>query len=219
MTEQLNLDRSIKLAINTESIDWQDSPSQGVYRKKLERQAAESGLTTSVVKYDAGTSFSAHFHPNGEEIFVLDGVFEDEHGKFPKGTYFRNPPGSSHSPKSTKGCVLFVKLNQFQQGDSDFVKIDTNSQQWLPGLVDGLSVMPLHSFATEHTALVKWEPGTHFQPHTHIGGEDIFVIEGVFEDEYGKYPKGTWLRSPIGSKHNPFSEQGCTILVKTGFIE
>ena len=216
--ESINLDRSIVLTINTTDMAWQESPSAGVHRKKLEREGVESGLTTSVVKYESGTSFSAHNHPCGEEIFVLDGVFEDEHGKFPKGTYFRNPPGSFHSPKSPQGCELFVKLNQFQQGDSAAVKIETEQQVWLPGLIDGLSVMPLHSFGTEHTALVRWQPGTHFQPHVHAGGEEIFVVEGVFEDEYGTYPKGTWLRSPNYSKHNPFSEVGCTILVKTGYM-
>lgn len=215
----LNLDRSIQLVLNTNDLPWQESPSKGVFRKKLEREAAESGLTTSVVKYDSDTSFSAHSHPGGEEIFVLQGVFEDEYGKFPKGTYFRNPPGSSHSPKSPQGCELFVKLNQFQTGDDKFVKIETAKQEWLPGIVAGLSVMPLHSFGTEHTALVRWQPGTHFQPHVHAGGEEIFVLDGVFEDEHGTYPKGTWLRSPNYSKHNPFSDQGCIILVKTGYMK
>ncbi|OUS25385.1 cupin [Thalassotalea sp. 42_200_T64] len=217
-TLNLNLDRSIPLAINTTDMAWQGSPSLGVYRKKLEREEAESGVTTSVVKYEKGTSFSSHPHPGGEEIFVLEGGFEDEHGKFPKGTYFRNPPGTSHSPKSPEGCELFVKLNQFQPGDDTPVKIETQMQPWLPGLVDGLSVMPLYSFGTEHTALVRWQPGTHFQPHVHAGGEEIFVLDGVFEDEHGTYPKGTWLRSPNYSKHNPFSEQGCIILVKTGYM-
>lgn len=215
---KLNLDRSEKLAINTEKMEWESSPSKGVFRKKLEREGVESGLTTSVVKYDSGTSFSAHHHPQGEEIFVLEGVFEDEHGAFPKGTYFRNPPGTSHSPKSTNGCQLFVKLNQFQSDDLTPVKIDTEKESWLPGAIQGLSVMPLHSFGTEHVALVKWQPGTYFQPHVHLGGEEIFVIEGVFEDEFGEYPKGTWLRSPSYSKHNPFSRQGCIILVKTGYM-
>ncbi|WP_185968071.1 cupin domain-containing protein [Thalassotalea sp. PS06] len=214
----LNLERNIRLAINTEQMAWEDSPAEGVFRKKLEREGVESGLTTSVVKYDKNTAFSAHPHPNGEEIFVLEGVFEDEHGKYPKGSYFRNPPGSQHSPKSPKGCELFVKLNQFQPGDDAQIHIETAKQPWLPGLVDGLSVMPLHSFGTEHTALVRWQPGTHFQPHVHPGGEEIFVLDGVFEDEFGQYPKGTWLRSPPYSKHNPFSEQGCIIFVKTGYM-
>ena len=67
-------------------------------------------------------------------------------------------------------------------------------------------------------AVVRWAPGTYFNPHRHFGGEEIFVIDGVFEDEHGRYPKGTWLRSPHMSAHKPFSVEGCTILVKTGHL-
>ncbi|MDN3651762.1 cupin domain-containing protein [Thalassotalea ponticola] len=214
----LNLDRTQRLVINTEHMDWQHSPSPGVWRKKLEREEQESGLTTSIVRYDAHASFSQHHHPGGEEILVLDGVFEDEHGQYPAGSYFRNPPGTKHSPASQQGCQLFVKLNQFQSGDDIPVNINTRTQPWLPGRVPGLTVMLLHSFATEHTALVRWQPGTYFLEHVHPGGEEILVLDGVFEDEYGQYPKGTWIRSPHFSKHTPFSEQGCTLFVKTGYM-
>ena len=65
-----------------------------------------------------------------------------------------------------------------------------NAARWLPGLVDGLSVMPLHNFNNEHTALVKWEPNTIFNPHQHSGGEEILVLEGVFHDEFGQWIRG-----------------------------
>jgi anti-sigma factor ChrR (cupin superfamily) len=78
--------------------------------------------------------------------------------------------------------------------------------------------MPLHSFETEHTALVRWEPGTQFTQHVHPGGEEIFVLEGVFGDEEGSYPAGAWLRNPAYSRHTPFSREGCTIFVKTGHL-
>ena len=78
--------------------------------------------------------------------------------------------------------------------------------------------MPLSTFDTTNTALVRWAPGTYFNPHRHFGGEEIFVVDGVFEDEHGRYPKGFWLRSPHMSAHKPFSVEGCTILVKTGHL-
>jgi anti-sigma factor ChrR (cupin superfamily) len=217
-TGVLNMDRSLRVAIETADLPWEDSPAQGVWRKKLEREAAESGQVTSVVRYGPDSRFSAHTHPRGEEIFVLSGVFEDEHGHYPAGTYFRNPPGTRHTPASTTGCELLVKLNMFDQKDLEPVCIDTGAAQWLPGLVPGLSVMPLHSFMTEHTALVRWAPETRFKPHVHPGGEEIYVLSGVFEDEQGVYPQGTWLRNPPCSKHLPFTHEGCTILVKTGHI-
>lgn len=219
MEESLNMDRSIRLAIETASMDWEKSPSAGVSRKKLERQAAESGPVTSVVRYLPDSVFSSHKHPLGEEILVLDGVFEDEYGSYPTGTYIRNPPGSFHAPRSTGGCDLLVKLNMFDRGDQATVRIDTHSADWFPGQVPGLSVMPLHTFGTEHVALVRWEPETEFKPHVHPGGEEIFVLDGVFSDEEGSYPAGTWLRNPPYSHHRPFSRGGCTIWVKTGHMD
>ena len=68
----------------------------------------------------------------------------------------------------------------------------------------------------EQVALVKWRPHTQFTNHKHFGGEEIFVIKGVFYDEYGVYPQGTWLRSPHESSHAPFTKEEETIIfVKT----
>ena len=97
--------------------------------------------------------------------------------------------------------------------------IDTQNSPWQQGLVDGLTVMPLHEFKGEHAALVQWAPHTQFQVHKHWGGEEIFVLEGTFYDEYGRYPKGSWLRSPHMSQHTPFTkEDGALIYVKVGHL-
>ena len=146
------------------------------------------------------------------------GTFADEFGEYPIGTYVRNPPVSRHRPFSTSGCELFVKLRQFRPEDSSRVVIDTRRAEWRPGLVPGLTVLPVHEYGNEHVALVHWAPGTHFQAHTHWGGEEIFVLEGVFSDELGDYPAGTWIRSPHLSRHQPRSETGCLIYVKVGHL-
>lgn len=216
--QPLNMDPSVRVVVDTQQLTWESAPSAGVWRKKLEREAAESGLTTSIVRYDADSQFPAHQHPMGEEIYVLEGTFSDETGDYPAGSYLRNPPGSSHAPGSKTGCVIFVKLNQFEPGDDLQLQIDTESLPWHPGLVEGLSVKPLHNHGYENVALVRWAPGTYFNPHTHFGGEEILVIEGVFSDEHGDYGAGSWIRSPHLSQHKPFSREGCTILVKTGHL-
>jgi len=213
----LNMNFNQRLVIATAQQDWQKSPANGVWRKPLEREAKESGHVTSIVKYDAGSNFSAHLHPKGEEIFVLEGVFSDEHGDYPAGTYIRNPPGSSHAPFSENGCVILVKLNQFAENDLLQVITNTHQAQWLPGM-GGLQVMPLHQYEHESVALVKWPVGERFQPHRHFGGEEIFVLSGVFADEHGTYPKGCWIRSPHMSEHFPFVEEETVILVKTGHL-
>ena len=215
----LNQDYSQRVVMNTDEIDWEESYAAGVSRKKLERQAEETGRATSIVKYHKGASFPTHIHKGGEEIYVLEGVFSDETGDYQAGTYFRNPIGTSHAPFSEQGCIIFVKLSYFDANDNEQLAIDTNAAEWHPGLVEGLEVMPLHSFGTEHTALVKWKPGTHFNPHQHWGGEEILVLKGEFHDEHGVYPQGTWMRSPHLSKHTPFvGDQETILLVKTGHL-
>ena len=217
MQENYNLDFSINLAIATSEMEWMSSPSPHVLRKPLEREGKESGHTTSVVQYLPNSSFKEHSHPLGEEIFVLEGVFSDEHGDYPKGTYLRNPPGSKHSPFSKEGCVILVKLNQFQSDDLKQVVIQTDQEGWSPGH-GNLRVMPLHTFGTESTALVKWPAGEKFIPHTHFGGEEIFVLSGEFKDEHGVYPQGCWLRSRHLSQHHPWVDEETVIFVKTGHL-
>jgi anti-sigma factor ChrR (cupin superfamily) len=190
----------------------------GVERKMLDRVGDEVARATSIVRYAPGSAFAPHTHELGEEFLVLSGTFEDDQGAYPAGTYVRNPPGSQHRPFSTAGCEIFVKLRQFQAGDDAQIVIDTSSAAFRPGLVPGLSVLPLHEYGSEHVALVRWAPGTRFQAHTHWGGEEILVLEGTFSDEYGDYPAGSWLRSPHLSRHQPFSDPGCLIYVKVGHL-
>ena len=214
---ELNMDLRQRVVFDTARQDWMASPSSKVWRKPLERAAAEHGHATSIVRFEAGSSFPRHEHPLGEEILVLDGVFSDEYGDYGPGTYIRNPPGSAHSPFSREGCELFVKLDQFHPEDTQPVRIDTGTAEWLPGQ-GNLQVMPLHDFRGEHVALVDWPAGELFQPHTHFGGEEILVLSGELKDEHGSYPSGTWLRSPHLSRHQPFAEEPTVIWVKVGHL-
>lgn len=216
--QELNADFSQRAVVETAGMDWETSEADGVLRKRLERIDAKPEPVTTIVRYQADSAFPAHQHIRGEEIYVLEGTFSDNHGNYEAGSYLRNPAGTTHSPFSKQGCTIFVKLQQFQASDVNQLQIQTKQQKWLPGLVPGLSVMPLHEHKNEHVALVKWEANTIFQPHQHIGGEEIFVLEGTFEDEFGSYPQGTWLRNPPNSFHTPFSKEGCVIYVKTGHL-
>ena len=218
MNTGLNMDFERQVVLDSSAIEWVDSPLPGVQRRMLEREKVESGRATSVVRYEPRSEFSSHVHAGGEEFLVLDGVFSDEYGDFGPGAYVRNPIGSKHRPRSENGCKIFVKLWQMDPDDQKYVRIDTTTESWSSGLVDGLSVLPLHQYGTESVALVKWQPGTVFQTHSHPGGEEILVLDGTFEDEHGQYPKGTWLRNPAGSIHTPFSSEGCIIYVKTGHL-
>lgn len=213
----LNMNFNTRVVIDTRAEQWQDSLMPGVSRKPLAREEAERGHATSIVRYDRGAHFSEHDHPLGEEILVLEGTFSDHSGSYSAGTYFRNPEGFRHAPYSDEGCVLLVKLYQFQVGDSEHVVIDTRSTPWLPGS-GNLLVLPLHNFNSEQVALVRWPAGEQFNEHSHFGGEEIYVIEGELIDEMGRYPAGTWIRSPHLSKHCPYVEVDTLIWVKVGHL-
>ena len=218
MQQTINADFERRVTVDVANAEWQPSPSAGVERKPLDRVGGEVARATSVVRYASGSRFEPHAHELGEEFLVLEGVFADEHGEYPAGTYVRNPPGSSHAPYSTTGCQIFVKLRQFCPEDLRRTVIDTRSSSWCPGVAPGLQVLPLHEFAAEHVALVRWAPGTRFHAHRHWGGEEILVLEGTFSDELGDYRAGTWLRNPHLSQHAPWSREGCLIYVKTGHL-
>lgn len=216
-SSMLNMDFNQAVAINTQQMAWQTSPSIGVLRKPLERAAKESGHVTSIVQYQAKSHFAEHLHPLGEEILVLEGVFSDEQGDYPAGTYLRNPPGSKHRPFSQLGCTLFVKLNQFALADTSEVRINSNLEPWLSGF-GGFAVLPLHQFEQQQVALVKCPAGKVIKTHHHFGGEELLVVSGELKDEHGRYPQHTWLRSPHLSEHHPFAEQDTVILVKRGHL-
>ena len=214
---QLNSDNRQRVVLNHHQIDWVGSPQSGVERRMLDRIGGEVAKATTVVRYLPGAKFESHLHEFGEEILVLDGVFSDDNGDYPAGTYLMNPPGSSHAPRSDEGCVLFVKLRHLGAEQQHREVVDTRTATWHQGMVPGLTVMPLMTQGLGST-LVRWAPNTYFNPHRHFGGEEIFVVDGVFEDEHGRYPAGSWIRSPHLSQHQPFSKEGCTIFVKTGHL-
>jgi anti-sigma factor ChrR (cupin superfamily) len=217
---RINMELGRRVVIETETLDWVDSPAKGVQRRMLDREAAETGRATSLVRYAPDSFFPAHTHTGGEEYLVLEGIFSDEGGDQGPGMYVRNPVGSSHRPFTKEGCIILVKLWQMDAADQDFVRIDTaRPDGWRPGAANGLTVRELHTFGAERVSLSRWRPGTRYEAHDHPGGEEILVLDGSLADEDGHYPKGAWLRLPPGSRHQPFSDEGCTLYVKTGHLE
>jgi anti-sigma factor ChrR (cupin superfamily) len=100
---------------------------------------------------------------------------------------------------------------------SQRVAIDTESQPWVASPLPGVERRMLDRIGDEvarATSLVRYAPDSFFSPHEHGGGEEFLVIDGVFSDEHGDYGPGSYLRNPVGSRHRPFSREGCTIFVK-----
>jgi anti-sigma factor ChrR (cupin superfamily) len=175
---------------------------------------------TSVVRYAAGSRFAPHRHERGEEFLVLDGVFADENGRYPAGTYVRNPPGSAHAPFSDEGCTILVKLRQMPDADRQNVVIDTNAAPWVPAGVSGHWRQSLYASAvsTETVAIERLAPGTAIAPRRPGGGEEIFVLEGSLLVDGVLHRRGAWIRRPAGDGAAMASPDGCRFWVKRGHL-
>lgn len=214
----LNADFARRVLVHTAGAAWQDSPQPGVQRIPLDRLGDEVARATSLVRFAPGSRFPAHVHGGGEEILVLDGVFSDESGDYPAGSYLRNPPGSRHSPASGPGCTLLVKLWQFAPDDHRELRLDSRAQAWQAGEVAGVAVLPLHAHAGVRTALLRLQPGSLLPARECPGGEELFVLEGELSDAHGDYPAGSWLRQPPGGVARRHSASGALLFVKTGQV-
>ena len=204
----MNSNYEKKVSIDTTTLEWKLTEHKKVYKNVLSSKKEEE---TALIKIEENGILNEKSKVNSVEIFVLEGIYINEFGEFTQGTYLRLPKEDESLVKTSNGCTFFRKINYFE--DEQKVIINTQSSQWLPGQ-GNLEVMPLH----EQTALVKWPKNERFLPHKHWGGEEIFVLKGIFRDEHGKYPMGHWLRSPHLSEHFPFVEEETIIFVKTGHL-
>lgn len=214
---RINADFSKRVVIRPEDYDWVQSPAMGVERMMLDRIGDEVARATTIVRFAPNSYFDAHTHGGGEEFFVLDGIFSDESGDYPKGSYVRNPIGTSHKPHTNEGCTILVKLHQFAKEDGRQFAIQTEAEKF-EQKAEGISELLLHEFEDECATLERWMPESQLPLHHHDGGEEIFVLDGSFCDEFGNYPKGSWIRQPHNSSHAPRTEKGCLLLIKTGHL-
>lgn len=214
----INGDLSVRVAVDTAAMEWTPSPSGTVRRKRVHLVGpVEAGQVTSVVRYEPGSTFHAHAHPDGEEILVLSGVFSDEHGDWPAGTYLLNPEGFRHAPFSRDGCTLLVKLRQFPGRAREHVVIQTDGLPWQP-VRPGVAVRSLYSQAgfVDSMRLERWSPGAALGRIAYASGAELFVLDGTFVDEGGRFGAGGWLRLPPGSAHAPATADGCVLYIKEG---
>jgi len=219
VNDSINGDLQVRAAVDTTTLDWTASPSGTVWRKRVHLVgAAESGQVTSLVKYEPGARFPEHDHPEGEEILVLDGVFSDEHGDWPAGSYLLNPEGFRHAPFSSPGCLIFVKLRQFPGRERQHLAIPTLQQPWSNTDQAGVEAKALYQQAgfTDTMRLERWAPGTAVPSITFTDGAEILVIEGSFHDEHARYNTHSWLRLPPGAAISAQSDTGCTLYIKEG---
>src|SRR5271156_1611879 len=154
---ELNADFSQRVVVHAARLSWIPSPMAGVERRMLDRIGDEVARATSIVRYAPDSHFSPHTHGGGEEFLVLEGTFQDEHGDFPAGSYIRTPPTSHHTPSSAQGCILFVKLWQFDPADRTQVRLNTGTMPYQPAAGrPGVEVIPLFADSREDVRLEHW---------------------------------------------------------------
>ena len=205
----ININYDIQVSINESMLTWQKDEFLNCYKKIFSQ---DEDKQTLLLKLDKNATFKNSNKINSVEIYVLEGVYENEFGSFSKGTYLKLPQENESKISSKEGCVVFKKINYLQNTKETSI-VNTEKEPWLQGQ-GNLSVKPL----SDQTALVHWPKDEVFTPHTHGGGEEIFVLKGVFMDEHGSFEKGTWIRSPHLSRHYPFVKEETIIFVKTGHM-
>ncbi len=176
---------------------WEASPQPGVERVKLDRVGGEVAVATSLVRYAAGSAFPPHGHPLGEEYIVLEGEFADEHGRYPAGTYVRNPPGSHHTPFSEPGCLIFVKLRQMATDDARHL---VEALNWSPPAVGWTSRL-LHAHGRERVWSVRSAAGERVVFPGACDGYEALVLQGAVRWQWlqtFEMPVYSWIRIPPG---------------------
>jgi len=214
---KINAEFSKTACARTTEQDWMPSPMLGVDRKPLDRVGDEVARATSIVRYAPQSHFSPHTHRGGEEFVVLEGLFQDEYGDYPVGSYVRNPPQSSHKPSSETGCVIFVKLWQFQPDDRKHVNILMESAKIsFANNDDNVVERMLHVDQHEHVKHVTLSANTHWQSDAEDGNE-ILVLDGAVIHNQERLNKHDWLRIPNGAElHLQAGGEGAKIWLKTG---
>ncbi|MHA1564741.1 MAG: cupin domain-containing protein [Alphaproteobacteria bacterium] len=220
--QEVHADYSEHVTVHTSDLAWERDGETGVSRKLLEfklldsKGDAETARVTEIIRLDPGTTLSTDGQEEAEEFYVVSGSFSDDHGEYGKGMYVLNPPAFSKEIFSKEGCELFHKTRQGTHV-RERVVIDTEADSnWQP--FRGGRMIPFYEYEDLDMHLGFLPPDAKVPMHAHNNGEEIFVIDGTIEDEYGLARVGTWIRFPIGLAHQPFTEKGCTFYVKEGHL-
>jgi hypothetical protein len=210
----LHADHSLRIVV-----DATDLHAGQPGERPLEQRIVPAASRISLRSLQAGVSMT-HDGSKLLEILVVRGQLSLNGEALGPASYVRLSPGVSVTFTSTEASMVYLNERTPTEPEKDSFALRGNELDWHQGMVPGLKVTSLHQGLTKHTALVRWAPETRFNPHTHVGGEEILVLEGVFRDEHGSYPAGTWIRSPHMSNHRPFTgPEGATILVKVGHLD
>lgn len=202
---RINDDLSKPVIVHGAQLDWIPSPAAGVERRMLYRVGDEVARATTLVRYAPGSAFARHTHRGGEEILVLAGTFRDEHGDYPAGCYFRNPPGTSHAPTAPDGCTLFVRLWQYRRGDHAQVVRQPGTGQAVEPRAGARAATILFADDHEEVRLEHWKANETITL-ANARGLELLVLSGTLTlgaeelgpQSWGRFPGGVRLTAAVG---------------------
>lgn len=200
--------------LDGKDFEWIASPLPGVERVMLDRVGDEVAVATSIVRYAANARFDPHSHALGEEFLVLDGVFSDEHGDYGAGTYVRNPPGTAHTPHSDRGCVIFVKLRQFD--DTDLTQM--SAPMPLESTAEDFGEQVVYSYRDEVVSRVQVEAGQRFAFAASYYVRELLVLSGelTWQQEVTRtLGPWSWIRMAPGQPLRINAVTPCVLFSKT----
>lgn len=223
---KINADLDQTVFADSADFEWHPSPLPGVERVLLDRVGDEVAVATSIVRYAPGASFDPHSHALGEEFIVLEGVFSDEHGDYPAGTYIRNPPGTSHTPGSASGCVIWVKLRQFD--DEDLTPLTISVPPFPSGGTEEAEEIYRYTKEnkegadrdkkSEEVSWVHVPAGTRFAFSSHFHVRELLVLSGSvsWQQEVTRVlGPWSWIRIRPGQPLRVVAVEDCVLLSKT----
>ncbi|MFP6736322.1 MAG: cupin domain-containing protein [Rhodospirillales bacterium] len=220
----VNADLTKFVVIAADDMAWDATEIDGIFCKTLER-VTETGLAreSCLYKMNPGASFGGQTLEERAEIFVVYGSVSDGVSEIGKYTYHRMPPGSDVHIHSSAGCVIFFRRRQGRGANGATFTIDaTVAKNFEPWGGRGSVKIPLEDPAEPGVGawIGSMIPDLHIPNHDHAGGEEIFVVEGVIEDEYCVAGPRTWMRFPLGFEHSPFSRHDDVLmLVREGDVK
>ncbi len=207
----INADFFHPVWLNRDDGEWVASPQGGVERLMLDRVGDEVAVATSLVRYAPESQFPAHDHALGEEYVVLEGEFGDEHGRYPAGTYVRNPAGTNHTPFSEPGCLIFVKLRQFDPADQRQMVLA------LPEVGASTEVIrhELHRYQDEVVSCIVAPAGARIDLPAGETVQEVLLLDGCAAWGDVTLHRHGWLRVPAGEGIFLQVKADCRLLHKT----
>ena len=129
---------------------------------------------------------------------MLDGVFQDEHGDYPAGTYVP-PADQPPHPRLRARLHDLCQALAVRPGRPHQLRIDTSALPFVPAPgLPGVELAPLFEDSSERVRLERWAPDVMIETPL-PGGIELLVLDGGFTEGGEELTKYSWLRLPAGA--------------------